>query len=197
MIRKKKRNKRLPRTASRPRLVSGCCLFGRLSHIPNVRVALALFAHGNLDFLRAHGIWHPLVRCRSRPRSRDDSTNLFLRLLVSDSDLFVACLDWEVHGVGFSWRRLQKMFPLRRMLGLTADTRSCQATETYEKFTVLQRGGGPRIPRSLSGAVHTWMTSTSPLCVSGSQRPVLYGFLDEFHEFFTRRGACSSCAMPG
>ena len=32
-------------------------------------VVLALYALGNLDFLRATGTWHPLVRCLSRRKS--------------------------------------------------------------------------------------------------------------------------------
>ena len=42
---------------------------GRIPHIFFVMVVLALYALGNLDFLRATGIWHPLVRCLSRWRS--------------------------------------------------------------------------------------------------------------------------------
>ena len=85
-----KKKKRLPRTAS-SRSVSGCCLmstwtrprllhtawsqwmlvhasvpeafFGRIPHNFYVKVVLALFAQGNLDFVRASGIWHPPVRC--------------------------------------------------------------------------------------------------------------------------------------
>ena len=50
----------------------GHCFFrrlGRSPHIPNAKVALAWFALGNLDFPRTPGIWHPLVRCLSRPTS--------------------------------------------------------------------------------------------------------------------------------
>ena len=42
---------------------------GRIPHIFFVMVVLSLYALGNLDFLRATGIWHPLVRCLSRWRS--------------------------------------------------------------------------------------------------------------------------------
>ena len=81
---RKKRKKRLPR-APRPRLVSGCtawfhsgymflswsreALLRLIPHNFFVKVMLALYALGNLDFLRATGIWHPLVRCLSRRRS--------------------------------------------------------------------------------------------------------------------------------
>ena len=45
------------------------CLFGRIPHNIYVKVVLALYALGNLDFPRATGISHPLFRCLSRRRS--------------------------------------------------------------------------------------------------------------------------------
>ena len=146
---KGKRKKTLSRTAPSPCSVFGCCLrstwssgspvdtccclgpggsFGRFPHIPYVKVALALFAHGNRDFPRTPGIWHPLVRCLSRPRSTgqfellgDDYTFLFLRSLESDSHLLVLVRLRSTGSRIFPGDDFQSCF---RIPGSTADERA-------------------------------------------------------------------------
>ena len=57
---------------------------------------------------------------------------------------------------------------------------------------------GPRILRSLPGAVHTWKSGHhfhGPL--KSGNRVRLRWQLKEFLHFLRERGACSSCAVPG
>ena len=76
-----------------------------------------LVAHGNLDIvLRSPGIWHPLVRCLSRPRSRG---------LESGSHLFAVCL---ARGVQENWI-VWEMAP-GVALGATVDTCSRVSVRT-------------------------------------------------------------------
>ena len=70
---KKRRKRKLPLNSSRPRFAAQHLgRYGPEGHFAATQRPLplpALYALGNLDFLRATGIWYLLVRCLSRRRS--------------------------------------------------------------------------------------------------------------------------------
>ena len=127
--RKKRRKRKLPRNSSRPRLAAR-----HLGPLP----LPALYALGNLDFLRATGIWHP-VRCLSCWRNTGKfrvfweftTRNYFygpLYLAVTCAvysttrQSLVPSSPLEYKSMDFSGRRLLVCFPYSVLLGSTVDT---------------------------------------------------------------------------
>ena len=107
---------------------------GRLSHSFYVMVVLALYALGNLDFLRATGTWHPLVRCLSRRRSTgkigvfwETSSRFFYDPLY----LTVTCSEFArgVQDYGFFWKKPSGRILYSILLGSTLDACLRQFTE--------------------------------------------------------------------
>ena len=115
----------------------------------------ALYALGNLDFLRATGIWHPLVRCLSRRRSTGKfgvfwempTRNYFLRSLVSGSHLCgvfydplylkVTCSEFArgVQNYGLFWKMTSGWIPCPARVGSTLDTCLRQFTTAFTVHT--------------------------------------------------------------
>ena len=119
------------------------------------RLRTPLYALGNLDFLRATGIWQLLVRCSS-----------CLRSAVVDS----------------SGRPLLDLFPCSALFGLTVDTCVCQSTEAWACWL---RCTSRCVPSWFSGPGalhHGWYGSAGAVCVL--VLPGVYRFPDFMEDDF-------------
>ena len=115
-------------------------------------VVLALYALGNLDFPRATGTWHPLVRYLSRRRSTGKFGVFWettLRYFYDPLFLTVTCSEFArgVQDYGFFWKMPSGRIPYSILLGFDSGCMSRQFTEAGPDCTKL------RILRSCSSSL--------------------------------------------